>query len=509
MSPQSLPPEELGRPETIDRVPTRALLDALGKIYDLVLVTDFDGLVLWTSNGLTELCGGAGFHVGREAQAILPQIPDLPKPEQVFTLRSQLRQQGFLSNVRVELPARAGGSVPVEVNILPVSTHLEKKPFYVVIGRPIEECDRASSESHDKLLAATLEASPEALLTVDARGFVTYVNSAGERLIGDDRAQILNRPVAALLSDAGDLEQLVSSLGAERTGWELKLMRGDGSTVHVAASAQPQTLQDGSFGGSVLHLHDVTAQREAAEALESRNAELERSNRQLQSKNAELEHGVNALAHDLRSPLVALLGFSRLLQQDYGPHLDDTGTHFVDRIEQAGRTMEDLIHDLLELSRIGQPGERRSLVDPKSVLNQLQAELKPRLDAAGTRLELPQAPPLIYCDRTRLYQVFSNLIGNAIDHMGACDDPHIVVSIVDEADRHHISVRDFGQGIAVENHERVFDVFQSIGVAADGRSGTGIGLAIVKKIAETHGGQVWLESQPGGGATFHVSLPHA
>ena len=142
MSPQNMIPEELDRPQTVDRIPTRTLLEALGRIYDLVLVTDFDGLVLWTSNGLIDLCGGASFGVGREAQTILPQLPDLPKPEQVFALRSQLRQQGFLSNVRVELPAKAGGSVPIEINIVQISTQLDERPFYIIIGRPVEESSR-------------------------------------------------------------------------------------------------------------------------------------------------------------------------------------------------------------------------------------------------------------------------------------------------------------------------------------------------------------------------------
>ena len=121
------------------------------------------------------------------------------------------------------------------------------------------------------------------------------------------------------------------------------------------------------------------------------------------------------------SPLVALLGFSRLLRQDYGPQLDETGRHFIDRIEQAGRTMDELIHDLLEFSRIGQGSERRAMVDPRSVLTQISSEMKPRLEAKGIRLEIPDHPPTIYCDRTRLYQVFSNLVGNAIEHDGDDD----------------------------------------------------------------------------------------
>jgi signal transduction histidine kinase len=168
--------------------------------------------------------------------------------------------------------------------------------------------------------------------------------------------------------------------------------------------------------------------------------------------------------------------------------------------------MEDLIHDLLELSRIGQPGEHKVLVNPANVLHQLQAELKPRLDAAGIELELPHDPPLVYCDRTRLYQVFSNLIGNAIDHMGSCEEPRIAVSIFEHEDVCHITVSDSGRGIEAEYHDRVFEAFQSLGPSSDGRTGSGIGLAIVKKIAETHGGRVWLDSRSGYGATFHVTF---
>jgi signal transduction histidine kinase len=204
---------------------------------------------------------------------------------------------------------------------------------------------------------------------------------------------------------------------------------------------------------------------------------------------------------------VALLGFSRLLRQDYGSRLDDTGAHFVDRIEQAGRTMEGLIHDLLELSRIGQHGERPAMVDPRTVLTQLAAEFKPQLDAEGIRLALPDEPPLVYCDRTRLYQVFANLIGNAINHMGECEVRGIAVDLVEEEDVDHITVRDFGRGIAPEHHEKIFEVFQTLGRRRDDPRGTGMGLAIVRKIAETHGGRAWVESRPNRGATFHVTFP--
>lgn len=488
--------QQSSEPQTIDLIPSRTLLEGLARVYDLVLVTDFEGKVLWVSNGLVELGDGAGFQVGLDAQTILPQLSRLPRPDQVFALRSQLRTHGCFSNIRIDLPVGdSDESAPVEVNMLPMSTPVDQRPFFVVIARRVQDSDTAPRPGL-RDLSSILDDAPDALLAIDANGFVIRATAAIENLLGHTPEEIINTPVAALLSNANDLDRLVSSLGADGNvgDWELTLVGRDGGNVNVAASARARRNADGSFGGTVLCLRDVTDRHRVV-------AELER-------KNAELEHCVHALAHDLRSPLVALLGFSRLLRQDYGEQMDDTGLHFIDRIEQAGRTMEDLIHDLLELSRIGQSGERKSLVDPKTVLSQLNAELKPRLDAGRIRLLLPSDPPMVYCDRTRLYQVFSNLIGNAIDHMGACDDPFIQVTVTDQDDHYHISVSDCGRGIADDDHHRVFDVFQSLGPASDGRRGSGIGLAIVRKVCETHGGRVWLVNRAGGGATFHVTLPH-
>ncbi|MBW1844654.1 MAG: PAS domain S-box protein [Deltaproteobacteria bacterium] len=502
MNPQSPLPQlsvrrEADDTQTVDRIPARTLVEALAKIYEFVLVTDSSGSVLWRSDGLVELCGGERFRVGCEVKTLLPFLPGFTRPEQAFELRSRLRRDGFLTNAVIEFSNEDGESIPVEVNVVPVSDPSEERPFYVVIARPVEfekPVVELAHPSRRESLESILDDAPDAMLVVDERGFVVYANAAVERLLGHSGSQIVDRPVAALLNDAADLERLVSSIGVEREveEWELTLMCRDGRAARIAASARTRRLEDGTFAGTVLCMRDVTERHCAA-------VELSR-------KNAELEHCVHALAHDLRSPLVALLGFSRLLRQDYGGLLDDTGTHFVDRIEQAGRTMEDLIHDLLELSRIGQPGERKALVNPASVLHQLQAELKPRLDAAGIELELPHDPPLVFCDRIRLYQVFSNLIGNAIDHMGACQQPRIAVSIVEHGEECHVSVSDSGRGIDSKHHEQVFEAFQSLGPSSDGRTGSGIGLAIVKKIAETHGGRVWLDSRSGYGTTFHVTF---
>ncbi len=479
---------KLAEAQLIDGLPAPKLLEGLARLYELVLVVDPNGRVRWMSDEFRRLCGVSDDPPGQDVRSIFPKFPH---PEPISAIRSQLRTDGFLSHTRIDVSGCGGEVLPVEVSVLPVITDAGGPPLRVVIARRISDADTAvGTGAPDPLL----ESAPDGVLAVDERGFITYANAAVERLVGYSREQLLGRPVALLASHPADVEGLASSLGpkGEVREWDLELRRSDGTSIAFSASAGALRRPDRSAGGSVLFLREAAKRRQAEQALGRENAEL--------------EHCIQTLAHDLRSPLVALLGFSRLLRQDYGERMDETGCHFLDRIEQAGHTMEVLIHEILELSRIGRCGDRRSLVDPRIVLLQIAAEIKPRLDAQGIRLATPASPPMVFCDRTRLYQLFSNLIGNAIDHMGPCETPVIEVHIEEGAEQHHLSVSDPGRGIPPEHHQEIFEVFRSFGRRSDGDRGTGIGLAIVRKIAETHSGRAWVESRPDAGATFHVTL---
>jgi PAS domain S-box-containing protein len=461
------------------------LIEQLESVYRYVAISDQDARIERLSAPWLALCGRDADCAGRNLRE---GISKLPKPEQSVFMFAELRERGFLLGSPIDIVDREGRPAPFEVSVLPVATDAEQAAFNLVIARPTPE-RVPQPERH-----SILESSANAVVAVDRNGFIAYANPAFERLTGIGPAEIEGSPLAALPSTAEGVVQLLAALGSDtalEVEFRLRQMKEEG--VPVVASVAPHRHADGTLGGAVVSLSDVSSQR--------------RVERELVRRNDELEQCVNTLAHDLRSPLVALLGFSRLLRQDYGGRLDDTGAHFVDRIEQAGRTMEELIHDLLELSRIGQHGERPAMLDPGAVLARLTAELKPRLDAEGIRLALPADPPQLYCDRTRLYQVFANLIGNAINHMGECEVRGISVEVVEEEDVDHITVRDFGRGIAPEHHEKIFEVFQTLGRRRDGTRGTGMGLAIVRKIAETHGGRAWVESRPNRGATFHVTFP--
>jgi signal transduction histidine kinase len=227
----------------------------------------------------------------------------------------------------------------------------------------------------------------------------------------------------------------------------------------------------------------------------------------LQQKNEELETYVRSVSHDLRSPLVSLLGFSRLLRDDYQETLGGAGLHFLDRIEQAGRHMKQLLHDMLELSRIEETSHCRVHVNPTPILQQLSSELKLQLEEKNIQLHLPKDPPTILCDRTRLYQLLSNLIGNAVQHMRLPTAGRITVEIETVSDGWQISVGDNGTGIPLEDRDRIFEAFETGSRPHGHEKTTGLGLAIVKKIVEAHSGRIWVEGDPDVGAQFCVWLP--
>jgi PAS domain S-box-containing protein len=470
----------------LDSIDIQRLLEELSKVYRWMLVTDARRRIVWASKELGSLFGSNELAVGGDARQL---IEKLPRPEQVFGLRRDLRALRFLSGAVLELRTDDGRMVNVEISLLKVPIHAPGGPLLVAIGRPVEGALEGKGDGLD----LTLEDVPDAVLFIDGAGFVARANAAALELTGRSRADLVGRPAALLFGGSvADLERATKSLRAETPKeYRATLRRADGRRVPVSVSASPVRATDPV--GVVLCLREA-GERERAEA-------------ELRKANDELEHCITSLAHDLRSPLVALLGFSRLLRQEYGEAIGETGRHFVDRIEEAGRTIEGLVHHVLELSRAGQPGERTALVDPREVLSQLRAELKPRLEEAGIELSLPEPPPpLLSCDRTRLYQLFSNLIGNAIEHMGTPAHPRIEVCVEEQGDTHLIVVRDNGRGIDPAHLDRIFEPFQSFAAGSRTR-GAGMGLAIVKKIVEKRGGRISVESELGKGTAFHVWLP--
>jgi len=234
-------------------------------------------------------------------------------------------------------------------------------------------------------------------------------------------------------------------------------------------------------------------------------AEREALVNELEAKNAELERFVYTVSHDLKSPLVTIVGFLGFLEDDIEKNNIEYLRKDVERIYQAAYRMQDLLQDLLELSRIGRVQHNPEEVPFEDLVKDAIELTDGRLQARGIRVSIKPGMPKVYGDRKRFLELMQNLIDNAAKYMGNQPDPFLEIGQVGLEDSNPIFyVRDNGIGIAPEYHEQIFGLFNKLESTTDG---TGIGLAIAKRIVEVHGGRIWVESEIGKGSTFYFTLP--
>jgi signal transduction histidine kinase len=234
-------------------------------------------------------------------------------------------------------------------------------------------------------------------------------------------------------------------------------------------------------------------------------AEIRKINEELGSKNEELERFTYTVSHDLKAPLVTINGFLGYLEQDAQSGDTERLQSDIHRIQDATKKMQRLLNELLELSRVGRMVNPSETI-PFTALAQDALDLvHGQLEKGGIAVELDPNLPAIYGDRQRLTEVLQNLIENAAKFMGEQPQPRIEIGQQGEEDGKPVFfVRDNGIGIEPEYHERVFGLFEKLNTNTEG---TGIGLALVKRIIEFHGGRIWVESEAGKGTTFCFTLP--
>jgi signal transduction histidine kinase len=224
----------------------------------------------------------------------------------------------------------------------------------------------------------------------------------------------------------------------------------------------------------------------------------------LRAKNVELDSFVYTVSHDLKSPLVTIQGMAGLVLEEHGAGLDETGRRYVKRIETNIRHMEELLIDLLALAHIGRQARDPEDVDLDALVAGVLAELAGPISDRGVAVTVGSLPPL-RAVRVELEQVMRNLIANAVKYIGDGPAPAIEVGAADRGNAFEVWVRDNGIGIDPAYHDKVFDLFQRLREV--NAEGTGIGLAIVKKIVDAAGGRAWVESVRGEGSTFRFTWP--
>ena len=281
--------------------------------------------------------------------------------------------------------------------------------------------------------------------------------------------------------------------------WEVE--KDDGTRRILCTTARPRFDDAGVFQGYRGVGRDVTEMRRSERLRESLIAELE-------TKNAELEQFSYTVSHDLKSPLLTIKGFLGLLEQDV-----ETGDKAMiqgdlERIRTAADRMQVLLRDLLELSQVGHVGGPEETIDLQVLVNEVTGILAGAFDTRRVELKVSSSLPLVRGDRTRLVQVFQNLFENAVRFLGDQPDPSIEIGCLKTDDLVTLFVRDNGMGIEPRYHDRIFTLFERLDPSGEG---TGVGLALTKRIVEHHGGEIWVESEgtPQSGATFLFTLPHA
>jgi PAS domain S-box-containing protein len=281
-------------------------------------------------------------------------------------------------------------------------------------------------------------------------------------------------------------------------GFETMNRRKDGSIIYVTSNAR--AVRDRT--GAVLYyegtVEDITQRKES-------EAERERLLGELATKNAELERFVYTVSHDLKSPLVTILGFLGFLEKDFQTGNMTALHNDMDRIYRAGKKMQDLLNDLLDLSRVGRLMNEPNMVSFNVLVKDALDLTEGRLRRGTVHVDVEPNLPYVYGDVKRLLELVQNLIDNAAKYMGDQPEPQIWIGRAGlEEGKTILFVRDNGMGIAPEYHERIFGLFNKLDPNVEG---TGVGLALCKRIVEIHGGRIWVESKPGCGSTFFFTLP--
>ena len=261
--------------------------------------------------------------------------------------------------------------------------------------------------------------------------------------------------------------------------------------------------------------YDVTERKQTEEELrkyrerleelvEERTAELKKTADELTRSNADLKEFAYVVSHDLKEPLQVMRGFLTLLEKRYKDKLDEKANELVRYSIDGAKRMQELIKDLLEYSRVGTKSREFKPTDCSLILNKAISNLQAAIEESGAKVTHTGLPTVI-ADAMQLSSLFQNLIGNAIKFCGS-EAPKVHISAKRKGNEWLFSVRDNGIGIAPEFADKIFAVFQRLHTTEE-YPGTGIGLAICKKIAERHGGRIWVESEPGKGSTFYFTIP--
>jgi len=449
-----------------------------------------------------------GYHrdelVGQKVKNIIPEgFAERLLADGLRSVEDALAQQ---IGTGIELTGRRKdeSEFPIEIMLSP----LESAEGILVTAAIRDISVRKDAEEHlaqmEGRYRGLLEAAPDAMVVVNQVGEIVLLNVQVEKQFGYRRDELLGQKVKNIIPE-GFAERLIADgtrTAADAlaqqigTGIELIGRRKDGSEFPIEIMLSPLESPEGILVTAAIR--NITERKRAEQHLVKTVAELNRSN-------DELQQFAYVASHDLQEPLRMVASYTQLLAERYKGRLDSDADEFIAYAVDGSNRMQVLIQDLLAYSRAGTNGKALRKISSDNALTEALANLRATIQESGA-VVTHDSLPLITTDGTQLAQIFQNLVGNAIKYRSAAV-PNVHISAVKNGGNEWIfSVRDNGLGIDPQYFDRIFVLFQRLHGQTEFK-GTGIGLAICKKMLERLGGRIWVESQPEKGSTFHFALP--
>lgn len=358
---------------------------------------------------------------------------------------------------------------------------------------------RKEGEAAQLRLAAIVESSEDAIISKSLDGVMRSWNAAAERLFGYRAEEMIGHSIRRLLpADRYDEEDMILARlrrGEHVEHFETVRRTKDGRLVEVSVTISPLRNTRGIIIGASKIVRDITARKEIETALALQAAELQRIN-------TELQQFAYIVSHDLGEPLRTMRSYVQLLEREMEGKLETDAKEYMDFVTDAAQRLQQMLADLLAYTHAGQTPEFQP-VDCEALLTQVLSSLDVHITERGAQITHDPLPT-VRGDATRLRQVLQNLISNALKFCEA-QPPCIHIAAVNEHRHYMFSVRDNGIGIDLQQNGRLFQVFQRLHTRSE-YPGSGIGLAICKRIVEQHGGRIWVESQPRQGSVFYFTI---